>query len=46
MIRAANKYIPKLSDDEKQQVLEESRRMLSEDMTPEQVEEHLSKYNW
>ena len=24
MIRAANKYIPKLSDDEKQQVLEES----------------------
>lgn len=46
MIQAGNKYIPKLSDEEKQQVLEESRRLLSQYMTPDQIEEHLSKFNW
>ncbi|MCY3723611.1 MAG: hypothetical protein OXG97_15420 [Candidatus Poribacteria bacterium] len=46
MIRAANKYIPKLSDAEKQQVLEGSRRLLSQYMTHDQIEEHLSQFNW
>lgn len=39
-------YIPKLSEEAKQQAKEEARQVLLGSMTPEQVEAHLAQYPW
>lgn len=46
MINLGNKYIPLLSDEEKRQAKEESRRILSEYLTPPQIEAYLSQFPW
>ena len=46
MRRLGHEYIPKLSDEQKQQAKEETRRMLSEHLSPAEIESYISQFPW
>lgn len=46
MRRLGHEYIPRLSDEQKQQAKEETRRMLSEHLTPAEIEAYISQFPW
>ncbi len=46
MLKLGHEYIPQLSDEEKQQAKEETRRMLSEHLSPADIEAYISQFPW
>ncbi len=46
MRRMGHEYIPRLSDEQKQQAKQETRRMLSEHLTPAEIESYISQFPW